>query len=149
MSHKRTISDIHNFEGIEEPAASASLHRVSTSLSPIKKGRTCNYFDGTVNDGMSKLRIVGFTSKQQKAINALSEKKPIELKDCKIKPARRGQGMEVMLKSTTESDIKESAKEINMSSFNFDDLPTTISLQDLSTKRVQKSDCHCEGSCKL
>ena len=75
MSHRRTISDVHNFEEIEEPVVSASLHGIITSLSPIKKGRTCNCFDGTVSNGTSKLRIVGFSSKQQKAISALSEEK--------------------------------------------------------------------------
>jgi len=54
--HKREVED---FEGVAKPLGSANVHGVISLLSPIKKGRKSNYFEGTVSDGKSKLRLVG------------------------------------------------------------------------------------------
>ena len=51
MASKRNKEEVEDFEEVDEPLASASVHGVISSLSPIKKGRNSNYFDGTVSDG--------------------------------------------------------------------------------------------------
>ena len=56
------------------------MYGVLTSISPVKKGRKQNYFEGTVTDGSSKLRLVGFNTKLQKQISDMMSKKPIEIK---------------------------------------------------------------------
>jgi hypothetical protein len=106
MARKRSIEqteslEVESLETVDKPVSSANIHGIVTSLSPIKKGRTRNYFDGTVSDGTvsdgtSKLRMVGFNVKQRTAMNDFLEK--IELKDCQIQQARRGYNMEVLLK---------------------------------------------------
>lgn len=117
MARKRPVEKIDSFEvesldAVDKPVLSANIHGMITSLSPVKKGRMRNYFDGTVSDGTSKLRMVGFNQQ-----------------------ARRGHSMEVLLKNTTE--IIGSPKKISVSSLEFEDsTPATISLQELEGKSV-------------
>ena len=60
----------------------------------------------------------------------LSQKKPIEIKNCEVKPSRRGEKMEILLKS--ESLIHESPKEISIPDVDFeDDLLPEITLDAL------------------
>ena len=56
--------DVVEVESLDEPLSTASVHGVITSLSPIKKGRKSNCFDGNVSDGKSKVRLVGFSPSQ-------------------------------------------------------------------------------------
>ena len=141
MARKRPVEEIESFEvesldAVDKPVSSANIHGMITSLSPVKKGRMRNYFDGTVSDGTSKLRMVGFNVKQQMAMNDFLERKEaVELKDCQIQQARRGHSMEVLLKNTTE--IIGSPKKISVSSLEFEDsTPATISLQELEGKSI-------------
>ena len=63
-------------------------------LSPIKKGCKSNYFDGTISDGKSKVRLVGFNPLQQTRMKILMDKKQaVKLEDCEVCHARRGQNM--------------------------------------------------------
>lgn len=58
-----------------KPVGSANVHVVISSLSPIKRGRKSNYFEGTVSDGKLKLRLVGFSQAQQKQMQDLKAQK--------------------------------------------------------------------------
>lgn len=65
--------------------------------------------------------------------DTLSQKKPIEIKNCEVKPYRRGDKMEILLKS--DSVILESPKEISIPDVDFeDDLPAEITLDALPRK---------------
>jgi len=92
---------VESFDAVDKPLSSANIHRMITSLSPVKQGRMRNYFDGTVSDGTSKLCMVGFNVKQQMVMNDFLERKR-QLKNCQIQQARRGHSMEVVPKNTTE-----------------------------------------------
>ena len=46
---KRKFEEVHNFDEVEKGMASASVYGVLTSLSPVKKGRKQNYFEGKDN----------------------------------------------------------------------------------------------------
>ena len=48
--HKLELEEV---DSLEEPVSTASLHAVVSSLSPVKKGRNSDYFEGTVTDGKS------------------------------------------------------------------------------------------------
>ena len=70
-------------EEVDEPVSTASLHVVVTSLSPVKKGRNSDYFEGTVKHGKSTVRLVGFKRLQQSKIERfLHKQQPILLDDC-------------------------------------------------------------------
>ena len=61
---KHVELEVDEVESLEEPISTASIHGVISSLSPIKKGRKSNYFDGSVSNGKSKVRLVGFSPSQ-------------------------------------------------------------------------------------
>ena len=102
MSHKQTIEELKDFTAVEQSIDSATLHGALTSLSPVKKGRMAKYFDGTITDGNTELRLVGFNSEHQRKMNTFfSNKKTVTLQNCQIKEARQGHKMEIMLKNST------------------------------------------------
>ena len=80
--HKLELEEV---DSLEEPVSTASLHAVVSSLSPVKKGRNSDYFEGTVTDGKSTVRLVGFKRSQQSKIQRFMDKQqPILLDDCEI-----------------------------------------------------------------
>ena len=101
--------EIEEVDSLEEPVSTASLHAVVSSLSPVKKGRNSDYFEGTVTDGKSTVRLVGYKRSQQSKIQRFMDKQqPILLDDCEIKKARRGPRMEIMQMATaTTSSLKK------------------------------------------
>jgi len=89
---KRSFEEVDNFDVVEKGRASASVHGVLMSVSPVRKGRKQNYFEGKMSDGSSKLRFVGFDLKQQKKMSEmLPKKQAIEIENCEIKPSRWGE----------------------------------------------------------
>ncbi len=128
---KRTFKEVDTLDSNSTPISSANIHGVVTSLSPVKKGKTTVYFDGTVSDGASKIRLVGFSSKQRKVMeDFMSKRQPVKLSDCEIKQARRGDQMEVLLKGNTSID--KSPKTIEVQSVEFEsNEPTLVTLYEL------------------
>jgi hypothetical protein len=103
--------ELEEVDSLEEPVSTASLHAVVSSLSPVKKGRNSDYFEGTVTDGKSTVRLVGFKRSQQSKIQRFMDKQqPILLDDCEINTAGRGPRMEITLKVSTA--ITSSPKKI-------------------------------------
>ena len=85
MSRKRDISQL---EDIDEPCTSVNIHGAVTAISPIKKGRKSQFFDATLADTTSKVRVVGFSPQQQIRLNELHKSSsPVELTNCEVKPS--------------------------------------------------------------
>ena len=74
---KRTFAEVDNFDEVDKVIPSASVHGVLTSISPVKKGRKQNYFEGKLSDGSSKLQFVGFDTKQQKKCRTCFQRKKL------------------------------------------------------------------------
>lgn len=110
-SKKRNFDQLND---ICEPTHNAVLHGALTSVSPIKKGRMNIYFfDATLADKTSSVRVVGFSPQHQLQLQDLHKaKSPVELVNCVVKHSRQGQGYDIMLKSNTE--IKLSPKKLDM-----------------------------------
>ena len=90
MAYKRKL-EVDDFESVNEPADSASVHGVISDVSPIKKGRHSEFFEGNVYDGQSTMRLIGFKKSQQKQMKQMMEsKEPIFIDDCQIK-CQKGQ----------------------------------------------------------
>lgn len=136
MAKKRLFNEVDKLDDLSKPICNATLHGVVASVSPLKKGRTCNYFEGFITDGSSKLRVVGFNPGQQKTIKQFMDtKETLQLTDCEVKQARRGNSMEILLKGNTE--IKESPKKFKLSKLDLDDeTPSNIKLADLDSRSV-------------
>ena len=110
MARKRTHEAIEQIDNVDGPIANTSIHGAITSLSPVKKGRNSIFFDGTLADETSKIRVVGFDAQQQRKLNNYHQKNiPVELINCEVKSSRYGEGYEVMLKGGTH--IKESQQQ--------------------------------------
>ena len=107
------------------------------TLSPVKKGRKALFFDGLLSDETSKIRLVGFQGMQQRKLDDYHQKNiPVELANCEVKPARQGEGYEVMLKSSTV--IKQSPKKLDVASLMTDiaTVSKTVTLSSLESLDV-------------
>ena len=92
LKRKREVLEVEDMELLEELLSTASVHGVISSLSPVKKGCKSNFFNGSVSDGKSKVRLVGFSSSQRTRMKSLMDKKqPVKLDDCEMRHGRRGQ----------------------------------------------------------
>ena len=65
MERKTRKRDINNLDEIDEPSTSVNVHGAITTISPVKKGRKTVFFDATLADTTSKVRLVGFSPQQQ------------------------------------------------------------------------------------
>lgn len=120
---KRQLEEIEALDELDRPIPNANIHGAVTMLSPVKKGRNSLFFDGTIADGKSSVRLVGFSAEQQKKLTTLQQnKKPINIVNCEIKSSRQGHKMEVMLKNATV--IQESTKEIDSAAFEQEEVET-------------------------
>ena len=87
----------------------ANIYGVLKTLSPVKKGKHSNFFDGVLTDGTPDMHVVGFRSEHRRRLGAFSDSKdPVTLQDCQVKLSRQGHEMEALLKNTTK--ISPSAK---------------------------------------
>jgi hypothetical protein len=85
-----------------------------------------------VYDGHQQVRLVGFLPGQQKKLDSFfTDTKAVNLHNCEVKQSRQGHQMEITLKSATE--LSESAKEFDVSVFNNEPVPTSITLGELSS----------------
>ena len=94
---------MEKFDNVDRAISSASVYGAVTSLSPVKKGCKTNYFEGTVSDENSN-----FDTKQQKRMDDFKTKK--QPKNCEVKPSRRGDNIEILLKANIS--ISEMSKKI-------------------------------------
>ena len=131
MARKRLLQEVDSFDSLDEPLANASVHASITALSPVRKGKNSMYFDGTVTDGTTHLRLVGFDSDQQKKLASfLASGQPAHLTNCEIKTSRQGEKLEILLKKFT--DISKSPKKINIPEEDLDvNMPSVVKLSQL------------------
>lgn len=100
----------------------------------MEKGRRkTNYFDGCVCNRKGKVCLLGFSPSQQARIKTLMDsKQPVKIEDREMCQRRRGQKMEIVLKSTTK--IGASPRNFDFSTIVIDDAITTLS--DIDSKGV-------------
>ncbi len=113
-SRKRPADDIDDYSILDHSENEATnLHGVVRNLSPVKRGKKANYFDGELTDGTCRIRFIGFKAEQHKQLQELSKgDSSIEIKDCQIKMSRQGHCMEALLKGA--SKITSSPKSFNL-----------------------------------
>ncbi len=79
---KKRPREITDFDAIgDELIPSATVRCILTSLSPIKKGRKCRYFDGSATDGKTARRLWSFSERQLESLQKFkSAKETVELR---------------------------------------------------------------------
>lgn len=133
MSRKRTFEEIDKIDNVDQASTSTSIHGAVTSLSPIKKGRKSLFFNGTLADETSQIRLVGFDASQLRKLQDYQQKQlPVQLINCEVKPSRYGEGYDVMLKSG--SQIRESPRKIDVPSLMIETEALNITLDTLQQK---------------
>ena len=130
LSRKWTAEDLEQLDAATHPVDTANFEGNITLLSPVKKGRRSSYFEGEIDDGTCKLRLVGFSSDHRRKLNKFFPNKgAVSLQNCQIKEAREGHKMEVLIKTSTQ--IHPSSKKFNVTDDAEDDHRTTINLSEL------------------
>ena len=113
QTRKCEVAEFEDISSILHPSPNAKLHGVVTSVSPMKKGKSCSYFDGEISDGKGSMRMFGFDSGvRRKLIEHQSQNDAVSLSYCEIKHARQGDQLEVLVNKFTE--IEKRTKEFNV-----------------------------------
>ena len=71
---KRSAQDVDDYTDLDE-METANIHGVLKTLSPVKKGKHSNFFDGVLTDGTSDMQVVGFRSENRRGLGAFSDSK--------------------------------------------------------------------------
>ena len=79
MAH-RHVQDIENFDELDRPIPNASLYGAILSTTKMKKGRRCNYFEATLNDGTRAIRLVGFS--QRRLVMYKDQHSAVQIQNC-------------------------------------------------------------------
>ena len=100
---QRRLFELEDLQKLDNPIPSVSVHGVLTSLSTSMKGPKGNFFDGMLSNGIGKTRFVGFASSHKRSLHEFCGKRESVLLDnCEVKRARRGDCMELQMKSDTK-----------------------------------------------
>ncbi len=114
MATKRSLEveceEGEDVSAVVSPSAMAKIHGVVTSISPMKKSRSCSYFDGEITDGKANMRIFGFDAAagvRKKLLEFEGKKESVMLSKCEVKRARQGDQMEVCVGKYMEVEKSE------------------------------------------
>ena len=112
---RKAVEDISDYSTIGNTVKeSVNVHGVLRNLSPVKRGKRANFFDGEMTDGACRIRFVGFKAEQRKKLEELSKgDNSVVIEDCQLVMSRQGHRMEALLKSSTS--ITESNKQFDLS----------------------------------
>ena len=102
MAAKRKLTEDFNLRSTVE-ADHAKVGGVIAILSPVKKGKKKDYFEGKLSDGDISMRLVGFDPSQRDKLNSFHEKQEsVELQDCEVKRDAKSNELEIFLKPSTK-----------------------------------------------
>ena len=107
----------------------ANVHGVVACLSPMKKGKGAEFFDGKLTDGETNVRVVGFQASQRKRLASFHDTSAsVSLQNCKVKRARNLEELEILLKSN--SRVEASSRK-----FSVDDI-VSIAAPDITLDQL-------------
>lgn len=98
MANKRRREEEDEFDvsDIARPSPKAKVRGVVSTISPMKKSKTCSYFDGELTDGKATMRIFGFDGSVRRKLLEEGSGSAVAITNCEIKKARRGEQLEVI-----------------------------------------------------
>ena len=90
---RATAEEECDVSDVSKPSPNAKIHGIITCISPMKKSKTCDFFDGEISDGKSSIRLFGSVRKQL----FQNRQSPVSISNCEVKNSRRGNQLEVCL----------------------------------------------------
>ena len=97
-----------------EPSSNAQIEGIVTFISPMKAGKSCDYYDGRISDDNSSLRFCGFSSSARRKLEECYESnEPVLLSGCEIKKSRQTDGLEIVVKTRTKISKSQRSFEIS------------------------------------
>ena len=92
-----------------EPNSNTTVEGIITSISPMKAGKSCKYHDEEISDDHSSLRFCGFSANARRKIEECYENsEPVLLNGCEVKQSRQRDGLEILVKTGTVTEISKS-----------------------------------------
>ncbi len=79
-------------------APAVKSHGVLSSLSPMKRSKTCLYIDGAVTYGKVSMRVFGLDSNVRRKLVEFDETtNPVAISNCEVKHSRMGEQLEALV----------------------------------------------------
>ena len=76
----------------------AKIHAVVQSVSPLKKSKTCSYFDSEVTNGKSTMRVYGFDCGVRRKLVEFGESRDaVVMSNCAVKRSQKGEELEILV----------------------------------------------------
>lgn len=121
------------------PSPNAKVHGVLSSLSPMKKTKTCSFFDGQLSDGKATVRLFGFDAGVRRKLVEFEEaKQSVSLCNCEVKRSRRGNDLEILVTKRTNLEKCEKVFDVDASSatkmISLKELPGLVCFQRVSVE---------------
>ena len=127
MAAKRKLTEEFDSVSTATSTKSAIIHGVVASVSPMKPGKRAKFFEGKLTNGTRTMRMVGFRSHQQNQL-ATYHAKPVALHDCKVKPARQSQELEVLMKLNTQIQSSPHKFDVNIENLTQNEITLYITI---------------------
>ena len=103
VKRKLLIDEFDNLLSVTHTSTNAKVGGIVTAVSPMKKGKTCEYFDGELADDKARIRLFGFDNVWQKLLEHQRNKNSVIIGKCEVKhTAGKGDKLEDMLAKQTE-----------------------------------------------
>ncbi len=117
----------------------AKVHGVVSCVSPMKRSKTCSYFDGEVTDGKNTMRLFGFDGAagvRRKLVEFEGKPQAISLSACEVKKARQGDRLEILVGKGTHVEVSDKVFDVGDvadaklgKKIRLDQLSTTVQFQ--------------------
>ena len=106
---KRSVVEVYEeVSEVVRASPNAKIHAVVQSVSPMKKSKTCSYFDGEVTDGKSTMRVYGFDcGVRRKLVEFGESRNAVVMSNCEVKRSRKGEELEILVTKHTEVEKSE------------------------------------------
>ena len=120
---------------IDKRSSHAKVHAAVAQLSPVKKSKSSrtSYFDGTLTDGNSHIRTVGFDTKMHQQMDKFyKDKETVTISNCEIRPSKVDDELEIIVKSS--SGLQRSATKFQIP----DDITGLYSIQCITIEHVEE-----------
>jgi hypothetical protein len=84
---KRSRDEFEDVSMVSRTSQNAKIRGVVNCISPMKKAKTCSFFDGKFTDGKSTMRIFGFDSGVRERLLERSDS-PVAINGCEVKRSK-------------------------------------------------------------